>query len=222
VTTEQESALKTTSAIDKADDVEKHSENLRIHRPRVGDRPHTNPRWKVTGGKSLSAERPPGACRRASYHVLLLAKRRAGARYKECVDRPMWRHFYIKCEGNPLWYAWKGIVPLRNVALALRDLTARVMVLRRIDRIAAGNFGDHKYCRDGVWELQIDFGPGYRVYYGRAGKTLILLLGAGSKRSQASDIERLLNMDGLSTEAEMVVKLNRRRRATMRRQRSKV
>jgi putative addiction module killer protein len=70
----------------------------------------------------------------------------------------------------------------------LNDLAGRVAILRRIDRLALGSFGDHKYCRDGVWELRVDYGPGYRVYYSRAGKMLILLLCAGSKRTQTTDI----------------------------------
>ena len=50
--------------------------------------------------------------------------------------------------------------------------------------------GDHKYLKDGVWEIRIDVGSGYRVYYGKHGKTLVLLLCAGSKRTQASDIAK--------------------------------
>src|SRR5688572_6706736 len=47
----------------------------------------------------------------------------------------------------------------------LRDSQAKVAVIRRVARVELGNFGDHKFCRDGVWELRIDVGPGYRVYY---------------------------------------------------------
>ena len=71
----------------------------------------------------------------------------------------------------------------------LKDLKARIAILRRIDRMAAANFGDHKFVSDGVWELRIDIGPGYRVYFGQLTKTVVLLCG-GSKRSQASDIKR--------------------------------
>lgn len=71
----------------------------------------------------------------------------------------------------------------------LKDLKGRVVIQRRIDRVANGNFGDHKFCRDGVWELRIDFGPGYRVYYARDGETIALLLYGGSKRAQAADIQ---------------------------------
>jgi putative addiction module killer protein len=72
----------------------------------------------------------------------------------------------------------------------LKDLKARVAILRRVDRLLADNFGDHKYLEEGVYELRIDVGPGYRVYYGKRGKTLGLLLCAGSKRTQASDIAK--------------------------------
>jgi len=72
----------------------------------------------------------------------------------------------------------------------LKDLRARVAVLRRIDRMSAGNFGDHKFLRDGVWELRVDFGPGYRVYYGKHRKAVLILLCAGAKRTQNSDIDR--------------------------------
>jgi putative addiction module killer protein len=51
-----------------------------------------------------------------------------------------------------------------------------------------GNFGDHKFCREGVWEFRIDVGPGYRLYYGLAGKQTVLLLCGGDKRTQSSDI----------------------------------
>ena len=71
----------------------------------------------------------------------------------------------------------------------LKDLKGRVVILRRIDRIADGNLGDHKFCQQGVWELRIDFGPGYRVYYAQEGETAVILLCGGSKRSQLSDIK---------------------------------
>jgi putative addiction module killer protein len=46
----------------------------------------------------------------------------------------------------------------------LRDMRARIAIDRRVERLTRGSFGDHKFCRDGVWELRIDTGPGYRVY----------------------------------------------------------
>jgi putative addiction module killer protein len=62
----------------------------------------------------------------------------------------------------------------------------------RVQRMAAGNFGDCKPLQDGVWELRIDWGPGYRVYYAQAGKRLILLLARGDKRKQQADIAQAL------------------------------
>ncbi len=53
-----------------------------------------------------------------------------------------------------------------------------------------GNFGDHKSLRDGVSELRVNHGPGYRVYHGRSGQTLVVLLCGGDKRRQAADIDR--------------------------------
>ena len=69
----------------------------------------------------------------------------------------------------------------------LRDTTAKISVVRRVTRIEQGNFGDHKFCRDGVWELRIDVGAGYRVYYAVAGKQVVLLLCGGDKRTQDAD-----------------------------------
>lgn len=72
----------------------------------------------------------------------------------------------------------------------LKDRVARALILRRIDRVAFGNFGDVKPVGDGVSELRIDHGPGYRVYFVRRGETVIVLLCAGDKSSQAKDILR--------------------------------
>jgi putative addiction module killer protein len=71
-----------------------------------------------------------------------------------------------------------------------RDLTAKTGIARRVNRVEQGNFGDHRFCRDGVWELRIDVGAGYRVYYAIAGKEVILLLCGGDKRTQDADIQR--------------------------------
>jgi putative addiction module killer protein len=71
-------------------------------------------------------------------------------------------------------------------------MKGRVAVLRRIDRITLGNFGDHKPVGGGVWELRVDVGPGYRLYYAQAGNTLVLLLCGGDKNTQQADIERAL------------------------------
>jgi putative addiction module killer protein/probable addiction module antidote protein len=75
-----------------------------------------------------------------------------------------------------------------------RDITARIAVDRRVNRVEQGNFGDHKFCRDGVWELRIDVGAGYRVYYAIAGKEIVLLLCGGDKRTQDADSTALANI----------------------------
>jgi putative addiction module killer protein len=74
----------------------------------------------------------------------------------------------------------------------LTDLDARVRIVRRVDRVANGHFGDCKFCRDGVWELRIDCGPGYRVYYAKVDGNVVLLLCGGDKRKQARDISRAI------------------------------
>ena len=72
----------------------------------------------------------------------------------------------------------------------VRDSQAKIAVVRRVARVELGNFGDHKFCRDGVWELRIDVGSGYRVYYAISGQRIVLLLCGGDKRTQDADITR--------------------------------
>ncbi|MBI5941510.1 MAG: type II toxin-antitoxin system RelE/ParE family toxin [Caulobacterales bacterium] len=72
----------------------------------------------------------------------------------------------------------------------LRDGRARAIIARRIDRIAESNLGDIKPVGQGVSELRINFGPGYRVYLTRRGRTIIVLLCGGDKDSQARDVAR--------------------------------
>jgi putative addiction module killer protein len=72
----------------------------------------------------------------------------------------------------------------------LRDDKARYRILVRIRRLSLGNFGDVKPVGDGVSELRIDYGPGYRVYLHRRGSLLVLLLAGGSKKTQSADIAK--------------------------------
>jgi putative addiction module killer protein len=72
----------------------------------------------------------------------------------------------------------------------LVDRQAQARVRARIDRLERGLFGDVQPCGEGVWELRIDWGPGYRVYYARSGKQIILLLLGGDKRKQQGDIKQ--------------------------------
>jgi putative addiction module killer protein len=90
------------------------------------------------------------------------------------------RH-YVTEEGRDVLLDW---------FTRLRDPLAKIQILKRVNRIEQENFGDHKFCHAGVWELRIDVGAGYRVYYAQSGKQTILLLGGGDKQSQQRDIER--------------------------------
>jgi putative addiction module killer protein len=74
--------------------------------------------------------------------------------------------------------------------LGVTDLKARAAILVRIARAASGNFGDCSSVGAGVFEMRIDVGAGYRVYYVRRGRTVYLLLCGGSKKTQAKDIAR--------------------------------
>ena len=73
--------------------------------------------------------------------------------------------------------------------LRRQNAQVRARVQTRIDRIELGNFGDHHGVGSGVFELRLNFGQGYRIYYGRDGDELVILLGGGSKRRQSRDIE---------------------------------
>lgn len=76
----------------------------------------------------------------------------------------------------------------------LRDDAARSRVQVRIDRLAHGHPGSHRTLREGVSELRIDVGPGYRVYYTRRGRDLLVLLAGGDKSTQRRDIQRAVNL----------------------------
>jgi putative addiction module killer protein len=70
----------------------------------------------------------------------------------------------------------------------LRDRAGRARILVRVDRLIHGNPGTHRNLPDGVSELKIDVGPGYRVYYAQRGSVLLLLLAGGDKSTQDKDI----------------------------------
>jgi putative addiction module killer protein len=76
----------------------------------------------------------------------------------------------------------------------LRDDNARVRIGIRIQRLERGNPGDVKPVGNGVSEMRIDYGPGYRIYFVQRGKTVVILLCGGDKRSQARDIVRAIEM----------------------------
>jgi putative addiction module killer protein len=71
----------------------------------------------------------------------------------------------------------------------LSDIRARARILVRIERLSMGNPGDAKSVGEGVSELRIDYGPGYRVYYKKIGQTVIILLAGGDKKKQNKDIK---------------------------------
>ena len=77
---------------------------------------------------------------------------------------------------------------------SLRDVRARARVLVRVERLAAGNPGDVRSVGEGVSELRIDYGPGYRVYFKKQERTSIVLLAGGDKRTQSRDIETALRL----------------------------
>ena len=76
----------------------------------------------------------------------------------------------------------------------LRDIRGRARILARIERLAGGNPGDVKRIRGGISEMRIDYGPGYRVYFKKRGRELIILLAGGDKSTQAGDIEAALRL----------------------------
>jgi putative addiction module killer protein len=72
----------------------------------------------------------------------------------------------------------------------LRDLRANTVIVKRIERLTFGNFGDHKRIDSKISELRIDYGPGYRIYYTQRGKEILLLLIGGDKSTQKTDIQK--------------------------------
>ncbi|MBI4689546.1 MAG: type II toxin-antitoxin system RelE/ParE family toxin [Nitrospirae bacterium] len=76
----------------------------------------------------------------------------------------------------------------------LRDIRTRAKVLARVERLAAGNPGDVSPVGEGVSELRINYGSGYRVYYTMRGRKIIILLAGGDKSTQAADIKKALSL----------------------------
>lgn len=74
----------------------------------------------------------------------------------------------------------------------LRDVRGRGIIRARINRLKLGNFGDCRSVGDGVYELKIDFGAGYRVYYAMSGKEIVLILCGGTKSTQQADINKAI------------------------------
>jgi len=92
-----------------------------------------------------------------------------------------YNHHMIDVRETPDFTTWLA---------AVNDQRARLQIVRRISRVAGGNFGDAKSVGGTVSELRIDHGPGYRIYYTRRGKTVVILLCGGDKRTQSKDIRK--------------------------------
>lgn len=90
---------------------------------------------------------------------------------------------YVDSDGRAPFEAWLE---------RLRDVRTRAVIRGRLARLEAGAMGDCKPLRDGVQELRIDYGPGYRVYLSRQGPVLVLLLCGSDKRTQAATITRAI------------------------------
>ncbi len=84
-----------------------------------------------------------------------------------------------------------GLAPFTQWIDSIKDLRTRVRIRRYVDRIGAGNFGNHKGIGEGVFEMRLFFGAGYSIYFAEDGDTLVILLTGGSKETQPGDIENL-------------------------------
>ena len=82
-----------------------------------------------------------------------------------------------------------GSVPAREWLDAIEGRPEYGVIMARLEKVKQGSFGDYKAVGDGVCELRVDFGPGYRVYYGRDGKDFVILLLGGMKKTQDADIK---------------------------------
>jgi putative addiction module killer protein len=84
----------------------------------------------------------------------------------------------------------RGRCPFESWLKRLRDIKARAVIRERIARVMLGNIGDFKAVGEGVCELRIRFGPGYRIYFAEDGPAIVVLLCGGDKQSQRSDISK--------------------------------
>src|SRR6478672_5635829 len=86
----------------------------------------------------------------------------------------------------------EGRVPFGEWLDSLRDRNVRVRIKSRLDRVEQGNLGDFKSVGQGVFELRINYGPGYRLYFGQVGLTIVVILIAGDKSTQEQDIRQAI------------------------------
>lgn len=83
-----------------------------------------------------------------------------------------------------------GSVPFNDWFSGLRDQRAKQKIIARLARVRSGNLGQVNTVGEGVHELKIDFGPGYRIYFGQLGTEIVILLCGGDKKTQDSDIQK--------------------------------
>ena len=91
---------------------------------------------------------------------------------------------YITSEGKAPFLEWRD---------SLKDVRAKAKIRAKLDRVEDGNLGDYKFVGEGVYELRIDYGPGYRIYFGEENDVIILLLWGGDKSNQNKDILKAQN-----------------------------
>ena len=87
-------------------------------------------------------------------------------------------------------YETNGKEPISDWLDKFRDKIIRMKILRRIDRLTLGNYGDHRYLSGDLFEMKLDVGAGYRVYCGEDRKQIIILLCGGDKKSQHKDVDK--------------------------------
>src|SRR5713226_3593280 len=88
-----------------------------------------------------------------------------------------------------LFVGANGRSPYTDWLEGIKDRKTRAVVGARVSRLGMGNIGHCRDLKDGVWEMKIDYGPGYRVYFAHSGRTVYLLLLGGDKRTQDADIK---------------------------------
>ncbi len=95
--------------------------------------------------------------------------------------RPRELQNYLTIEGKSPFEEWLE---------SLGDTRGRAKIYKRLRRVELGNLGDYRSVGEGVCELKIDYGPGYRIYFGQVGSTIVLLLCGGDKSTQTQDIRK--------------------------------
>jgi putative addiction module killer protein len=102
------------------------------------------------------------------------------------------RELKVVFDGKPketiVYHDATGASPFDEWVSGLRDRQTVARIQKRLIRLRAGNPGDYKAVATGVYELRLDFGPGYRIYFGFSGQQIVLLLCGGDKSTQATDI----------------------------------